>query len=86
MSNIWADTFSAIRDPHLSEEKKEKEEKGEKKHKEGPAEEKAEKNGEKENDKPKRWWDDDGDGKGYEKGEVSGKFPKKKVAKEERET
>ena len=85
MSNIWADTFSAIRDPHLSEEKKEKEEKGEKKHKEGPAEEKAEKNGEKENDKPKRWWDDDGDGKGYEKGEVSGKFPKKKVAKEERE-
>ena len=24
--------------------------------------------------KPKRWWDDDGDGKGYEKGEVSGKF------------
>tara|TARA_B000000557_G_C20772319_1_gene442422 strand:- start:361 stop:525 length:165 start_codon:yes stop_codon:yes gene_type:complete len=25
----------------------------------------------------KRWWDDDGDGKGYEKGEVSGKFPKK---------
>lgn len=85
MSNIWADTFSAIRDPHLSEEKKEKEEKGEKKHSEGPAEEKAEKNGEKKNDKPKKWWDDDGDGKGYEKGEVSGKFPKKKVAKEERE-
>ena len=85
MSNIWADTFSEIREPHLSEEKKEKEEKGEKKHKEGPAEEKAEKNGEKEDDKPKRWWDDDGDGKGYEKGEVSGKFPKKKVAKEERE-
>jgi hypothetical protein len=82
MSNIWADTFSAIRDPHLSEEKKEKEEKGEKKHKEGPKEEKDEKNKE---DKPKRWWDDDGDGKGYEKGEVSGKFPKKKVAKEERE-
>lgn len=26
----------------------------------------------------KRWWDDDGDGKGYEKGEVSGKFKKKK--------
>jgi hypothetical protein len=85
MSNIWADTFSEIREPHLSEEKKEKEEKGEKKHKEGPAEEKAEKDVEKENDKPKRWWDDDGDGKGYEKGEVSGKFPKKKVAKEERE-
>jgi hypothetical protein len=28
----------------------------------------------------KRWWDDDGDGKGYEKGEVSGKFKKKKKA------
>ena len=27
----------------------------------------------------KRWWDDDGDGKGYEEGEVSGKFKKKKV-------
>ena len=31
----------------------------------------------------KRWWDDDGDGVGYEKGEVSGKFKKKKVTKEE---
>ena len=29
--------------------------------------------------KAKRWWDDDGDGKGYEDGEVSGKFKKKKV-------
>ena len=85
MSNIWADTFSTIREPHFSEEKKEKEEPGEKKHKEGPAEEKAEdKKGEKEteDDKPKKWWDDDGDGKGYEKGEVEGKF-KKKVKKEE---
>jgi hypothetical protein len=27
----------------------------------------------------KRWWDDDGDGRGYEEGEVSGKFKKKKV-------
>ena len=26
----------------------------------------------------KRWWDDDGDGKGYEEGEVSGKFKRKK--------
>jgi hypothetical protein len=26
----------------------------------------------------KRWWDDDGDGEGYEEGEVSGKFKKKK--------
>ena len=32
--------------------------------------------------KAKRWWDDDGDGKGYEKGEVDGKFPKKKEVKE----
>jgi len=32
-------------------------------------------------EKPKRWWDDDGDNIGYEPGEVSGKF-KKKVAKE----
>ena len=28
--------------------------------------------------KTKRWWDDDGDGKGYEKGEVDGKFKTKK--------
>ena len=83
MSNIWADTFSAIREPHLSEEKKEKEEKGEKKHKEGPAEENAEAKKENE-DKPKRWWDDDGDGIGYEKGEVKNSF-KKKVKKEERD-
>ncbi len=31
----------------------------------------------------KRWWDDDGDGKGYEKGEVSGKFKKKKKSVKE---
>ena len=29
--------------------------------------------------KAKRWWDDDGDGKGYEKGEVSGKFVRKEA-------
>jgi len=29
--------------------------------------------------KPKRWWDDDGDGVGYEKGEVSGKFRKEEL-------
>jgi len=29
-----------------------------------------------------RWWDDDGDGIGYEKGEVSGKFKGKKKVKE----
>jgi hypothetical protein len=89
MTNIWADTYKQIRDPFfemedpytVSEEKKEKEEPGEKKHKEGPKEEKGEKE-DKNEDKPKRWWDDDGDGKGYEKGEVSGKFPKKKVKEE----
>lgn len=37
----------------------------------------------KKKDKPKRWWDDDGDGIGYEKGEVSGKFKKKKDVKEQ---
>ena len=36
----------------------------------------------KEEKEVKRWWDDDGDGKGYEKGEVSGKFKKKKSVKE----
>jgi hypothetical protein len=30
----------------------------------------------------KRWWDDDGDGVGYEEGEVKGKFKKKKVKEE----
>ena len=58
MDNIWADSFSEIRELSLQEKKEEK--------KEG---------------KPKRWWDDDGDGIGYEKGEVSGKF--KKTKKEE---
>ena len=28
-------------------------------------------------EKAKRWWDDDGDGKGYEEGEVEGKFKRK---------
>jgi hypothetical protein len=28
------------------------------------------------NKKAKRWWDDDGDGIGWEKGEVDGKFKK----------
>ena len=36
--------------------------------------------------KAKRWWDDDGDGKGYEKGEVDGSFKKgKKKVKEHHE-
>lgn len=33
--------------------------------------------------KVKRWWDDDGDGVGYEKGEVDGKFKKEEVVAEE---
>jgi hypothetical protein len=36
----------------------------------------------KEGKEVKKWWDDDGDGKGYEEGEVSGKFKKKKVKEE----
>lgn len=89
MTNIWAKAYEEIRSPYfemgdpyvVSEEKKEKEEKEEpkeKKHKEGSEEESKEKKG-----KSKRWWDDDGDGVGYEPGEVSGKFKKK--VKEERE-
>ena len=31
--------------------------------------------------KAKRWWDDDCDGKGYEDGEVDGKFPDKDGSK-----
>jgi hypothetical protein len=34
---------------------------------------------------PKRWWDDDGDGVGYEDGEVSDKFKKKKKARVKKE-
>ena len=65
MTNIWAQTFEEIRKPHFEmEDPYTLREKKEKEEKEG---------------KPKRWWDDDGDGIGYEKGEVSGKFKKKKV-------
>ena len=35
---------------------------------------------------PKRWWDDDGDGVGYENGEVSGKFKKKKKTRVKKES
>ncbi len=80
MTNIWADTFSDIRELSL-QEKKEKEEKHEKNEKE--KKEKGEKEDDKEKKSSKRWWDDDGDGVGYEKGEVSGKFKKK--VKEERD-
>ena len=37
----------------------------------------------KEGKEVKKWWDDDGDGKGYEEGEVEGKFKKKKKVEEE---
>ena len=45
----------------------------------------------KEDENPKKWFDDDGDGEGYEEGEVDGKFPdkddskKKKKKKDEEE-
>ena len=42
------------------------------------------KNGKKNGKKAKRWWDDDGDGKGYEKGEVDGKFPDKDGSKKKK--
>jgi len=43
------------------------------------------KNGKKNGKKAKRWWDDDGDGKGYEKGEVDGKFPDKDGSKKKKD-
>jgi hypothetical protein len=77
MTNIWTDSYKAIRepffeigDPYIVSEEKKKEKKDEDKK-------------EKDDDKSsKRWWDDDGDKVGYEEGEVSGKF-KKKVKNEE---
>jgi hypothetical protein len=39
--------------------------------------------GEAKKEKPKRWWDNDGDGIGYEDGEVSGKFKRKRSVKKE---
>ena len=39
----------------------------------------------KEDEKPKKWFDDDGDGEGYEEGEVDGKFDKKKKKKKDEE-
>lgn len=89
MTNIWADTYKTIRDPYFQiedpytlNEKKEKEKKKEKEE----SDEKEKSDEKEDNGKPKRWWDDDGDGKGWEKGEVSGSFKgKKKSVKEERE-
>ena len=68
MTNIWAQSFEEVRKPFFEmEDPYTLREKKEKAEKE---------------EKPKRWWDDDGDGVGYEKGEVSGKFKKKKVKEE----
>ena len=39
----------------------------------------------KDDEKPKKWFDDDGDGEGYEEGEVDGKFDKKKKKKKDDE-
>ena len=39
----------------------------------------------KDDEKPKKWFDDDGDGEGYEDGEVDGKFDKKKKKKKDDE-
>jgi hypothetical protein len=61
---------------YLNEEAKDENDAGEK-------DDKKDKKDKKEG-KPKRWWDDDGDGVGYEKGEVGGKF--KKEEKEEKES
>jgi hypothetical protein len=69
MTNIWADTYKQIRDPFFKIE--------------DPYTVSEEKKEKKEKESPKRWWDDDGDGKGYEKGEVEGKFKKKKKVEEE---
>jgi len=69
MTNIWAQTFEEIRKPHFEMEDPH-----------APLNEKKEEK--KEEGKAKRWWDDDGDGVGYEPGEVSGKFKKKKVKEE----
>ena len=38
----------------------------------------------KEDEKPKKWFDDDGDGEGYEEGEVDGKFPDKDDSKKKK--
>ena len=39
----------------------------------------------KEDENQKKWFDDDGDGEGYEEGEVDGKFDKKKKKKKDDE-
>ena len=75
MTNIWADLYKEIREPFfemadpyaVTEEKKEKEERGEKKHKEGKEEEETEKAGEDQEHKytkksGKKSKDYDGDG------------------------
>lgn len=68
MTNIWTQSFEEVRKPFFEmEDPYTLREKKEKEEKENGT---------------KRWWDDDGDGVGYEKGEVKGKFKKKKVKEE----
>ena len=89
MTNIWTESYKEIRkpffeieDPYTIVEKKEKE--ISKKEKEDDEDKEYDDDKEDKKEKPKRWWDDDGDGKGWEEGEVS-KKSKKKVTKEERD-
>ena len=87
MKQIYLESVSGLviseRDEYLQyiEEKNKKMKKGEDEKEEDDTEEDDEEEDDEENDdgdKPKRWWDDDGDGVGYEKGEVGGSFKKKK--------
>jgi len=68
MTNIWTQSFEEVRKPFFEME--------------DPYTLREKKEKEENEDGPKRWWDDDGDGVGYEKGEVQGKFKKKKVKEE----
>ena len=87
MKQIYLESVSGLiiseRDEYLEyiEEKSKKMKKDEDREEEENEDEDEEENedeGEEENgDEPKRWWDDDGDGIGYEDGEVEGKFKKK---------
>lgn len=84
MKQIYLESVSGMviseRDEYLQyiEEKNKKMEKDEDEKEDEDEEEKEEDDEDEENkNKSKRWWDDDGDGIGYEEGEVEGKFKKK---------
>ena len=85
MKQIYLESVSGMviseRDEYLQyieekNKKTKKDEDEEEKDEEDEEDEKDEENEENKN-KSKRWWDDDGDGIGYEEGEVEGKFKKK---------